>query len=105
MNYSEAAIESVDTNLFELYKLAATRTGRTCHEGQKYSYVSLAPSPWANTVFDLRLDGPDDARDIARSIVSGLLPNRVTLGPTSRPTGLAPLLISAGFVSRPAAAT
>jgi GNAT superfamily N-acetyltransferase len=103
MNTSDGIVEHIDTNLFELYRQAASRTSRPCHEGQKYSYVHLAPSPWANTVFALSLDGPDDAREIARSIVSGMLPNRVTLGPTSRPAGLASLLISAGFVARPQA--
>jgi GNAT superfamily N-acetyltransferase len=103
MNTSDGIADHIDTNLFELYKHAAARTGRPCHEGQKYSYVHLAPSPWANTVFALRLDGLDDAREIARSIVSGFLPNRVTLGPTTRPAGLSSLLMSAGFVPRPQA--
>jgi GNAT superfamily N-acetyltransferase len=103
MKKGDGIVDHIDTNLFELYRHAAARTGRTCHEGQKYSYVHLAPSPWANTVFGLSLDGLDDAREIARAIVSGMLPNRVTLGPTSRPAGLASLLLSAGFVTRPQA--
>lgn len=103
MSNTDALIEHLDTNLFELFKLAAVRTGRPCHEGQSYSYVSLSPSPWANTVFDLDLDGPESAKEIARLIVAGMLPNRVMLGPTSEPAGAAPLLLSAGFVARPQA--
>jgi hypothetical protein len=103
MSKSDGIVDHIDRNLFELYKFAANRTGRPCHEGQKYSYVHLAPSPWANAVFGLSLEGAADARELARSIVSGMLPNRVTLGPTSRPAGLASLLMSVGFVPRPQA--
>jgi len=103
MNYGEALIEHLDTNMFELFRLAAARTDRPCHEGQSYSYVSLSPSPWASAVFALNLDGSDSAKEIARSIVSGMLPNRVVLGPTSRPAGVASLLLASGFVARPSA--
>jgi ribosomal protein S18 acetylase RimI-like enzyme len=98
-----ACIDRIDTNLFELIKYAATQTGRHCHEGQSYSYVSFAPSPWINAVFALDLDGLGEAREIARLIVSGTLPNRIILGPTSKPANIGALLTSAGFIARPAA--
>jgi GNAT superfamily N-acetyltransferase len=103
MSSNDVPVDCIDTNLFELIKHAASCAGRPCHEGQSFSYVALSPSPWVNAVFDVKLDGLETAKEIARSIVSGLLPNRVMLGPTSQPAGAANLLQAAGFVARPSA--
>jgi GNAT superfamily N-acetyltransferase len=103
MKETTASIERVDTNLFELIGYTAAKTGRHCHEGQSYSYASFAPSPWINAVFALNLEGLGGAKELARLIASGTLPNRVMLGPTSRPANIGSLLASAGFVPRPSA--
>ncbi len=99
----QGSIERIDLNQYEFIRYAASRTGRTCHEGKGYSYAVLAPSPWVNAVFALDLDGLEAAKEMARLIASGTLPNRVILGPSSKPEGLASLLASAGFVARPPA--
>ncbi len=103
MNHPEGIVERIDLNQNEFIRYAASRAGRPCHEGQSYSYASLSPSPWVNAVFALDLDGLEAAKEIARLIASGTLPNRVILGPSSKPSGLAALLSSAGFVARPPA--
>jgi GNAT superfamily N-acetyltransferase len=88
----------VDENLFELYEFAALAAGKPCASREGFSYISLRPSPWANTAYRLDLPpGPRPAGALVEGIGLGIIPNQIRLGPTSKPEGIEALLTEAGF--------
>jgi GNAT superfamily N-acetyltransferase len=97
----------VDSNLFEFYDYAATAAALPCVEREGYSYIDLEPSPWAKAVYSL--DFPADGAlpaGLYEGISSGRIPNKIRVGPSSRPcdiesrlrdTGLLPCLTMRGM--------
>jgi GNAT superfamily N-acetyltransferase len=87
----------VDTNLFEFYEYAASSSGKPRVEGGGFSHVDLGPSPWAKAVYDL--DFPEGAlpTGLLEGIQAGRIPNKVRVGPSSRPRDVERLLAEAGF--------
>ena len=92
-------VDRVDGNLFEFYAYAAAAAGKPCARRTGFSFVSLRPSPWANTVFDLDFpEGEGLPPVLAQGIHDGSIPNKVRTGPTSRPLDVERRLTDALFV-------
>jgi GNAT superfamily N-acetyltransferase len=92
-----ALVPRIDSNLFEFYEYAAKAVGKSCVQGPGYRHVALRPSPWANLVFDLRLENEDSCIGLAQYISECGLPNKITTGPTSTPPDIDACLLAAGF--------
>jgi hypothetical protein len=91
-------LDRIDENLFEFYDFAASAAGRVISRHSAYSYVDLRPSPWTNAVY--RLDFSAD-KNLPSALPDGIraetIPNKVRMGPTSRPADVEARLLAAGF--------
>jgi GNAT superfamily N-acetyltransferase len=96
----KALINRIDGNLFEFYEFAASAMGKRPVHEEGFSYVDLRPSPWARAVYDLDLSA---GRSLPASLIAGIcaeaVPNKVRIGPTSRPGDIRSMLAEAGFVA------
>jgi GNAT superfamily N-acetyltransferase len=91
----------VDANLFEFYACAAAAAKMPLVRRDAYSYLDMSPSPWANTVFDLDFSGTEGVPPSLREgILAGSIPNKVRVGPSSRPRDIERHLTEAGFAVR-----
>jgi GNAT superfamily N-acetyltransferase len=92
-----ALVPRIDQNLFEFYEYAALASGKPCVRDEGYSYISLYPSPWANTAYCLDLNEVTALDRLALGIRSGCIPNKVVVGPTVKPCDSERLILEAGF--------
>ncbi len=93
-------LDRVDENLFEFYDFAAGVVGRAIARCGAYSYVDLRPSPWTSAVFGLDFpEGEDLPAALADGIRAEIIPNKVRVGPTSRPADAEARLSAAGFAA------
>ena len=92
-------VQRIDGNLFEFYAYAAAAIGKSCARRAGFSHISLRPSPWPNTVFDLDFpEGEELPPVLVQGIHDGSIPNKVRTGPTSRPADVERRLTDALFV-------
>jgi GNAT superfamily N-acetyltransferase len=98
--YTDRMLESaIDSNTFDFYAYASEATGLPVVRGQGFSYVAFRPSPWANTVFDLNFPpAKGNPSSLREGIIGGSIPNKVRLGPSSRPLDVDERLAKAGFI-------
>jgi GNAT superfamily N-acetyltransferase len=89
--------DNVDTNLFDFYEFAASAAGKVCVEAEGYEYVDLGTSPWPRAVFALNFPVSGLPASLTEGITAGRIPNKVRVGPTSRPRGLEAALEAARF--------
>jgi GNAT superfamily N-acetyltransferase len=90
--------DRVDENLFEFYEFAALAAGRPCASVEGFTYISLSPSPWANTAYRLNFPANRDLPlALSEGIRSGAIPNQIRVGPTSCPTDIEARLAAAGL--------
>lgn len=89
--------DSVDTNLFDFYEFAASAAGKVCVGAEGYEYVDLGPSPWPRAVFALDFPASVSLFSLIEGIEAGRIPNKVRVGPTSRPRGIEAALEAARF--------
>jgi GNAT superfamily N-acetyltransferase len=88
----------IDENLFEFYAFAASASRKPIERREGFSSISLNPSPWANTVYDLKFPANRDLPLVlSEEIRSGKLPNQIRIGPTSCPADIESRLAEAGF--------
>jgi GNAT superfamily N-acetyltransferase len=88
---------SIDSNLFEFYEYSAGATGRPLVRRNGFSCVDLRPSPWASAVYGLDFTlGEGVLPELLESISSGSFPNKIRVGPGSRPLDIERRLSQAG---------
>jgi GNAT superfamily N-acetyltransferase len=93
---------SVDSNLYEFIEYAASVAGKPPSRRAGYAFASLRPSPWINSAYSVDPSAaPGFARELARGIVEGSVPNRVMLGVMGPAQRAAELLVEAGFEETP----
>ncbi len=89
---------ALDSNHFGLYAYAARAINRPVQVGEGFSYVIFRPSPWTNTVFGFDFSDLEGVpSSLAEGIAGELIPNKLRLGPSSRPADLGLRLEAVGF--------